>query len=259
MKRLISRWLTLLLIIGTLTACHPWIPSPPTPRPPRVIRVVGSSDLAPVVKQAEERAREVEPTWHLVYTPTNTTTGLRLLRQGRGDVALASWLSQRPGDGLSVYSLGMDAIAVIVHPGVGVEALDRRTLQRLFEGRYLRWARVGGNDVPIRLVSREEGSGTRMAFETLMMEGHPVALTAVVMPSAQDVVRYVARHEGAIGYVSIRLVHQGVDVLAIDGHLPTKEAIERGQYPLVRETYAVFRPTARDVVDLFVGSDGREP
>jgi len=216
----------------------------PAPPLPQTVQVVGSSDMAPWVQKARIRAQRHVPPVELFYTPTDTTIGLHLLQAGRADVALASWLPQGPPAGYLTDSLGQDAIAIIVHPGVQLATLDLDLLRHIFSGRYLTWSALGGAHIPLRLVSREKGSGTRAAFEHKVMGKEPVALTAVVMATAQDVVTYVARHDGAIGYVSWRLVNSRVRVVAVNGILPTESNLQTGVYPLKREVFALFSPDA---------------
>ena len=195
--------------------------------------------MAPLVVDIQARGRRMSPPVEVRYLPVGTEMGLRLLKAGKADLALASWLPQGPPQGFVAVALGEDDIAVIVHPQVGVRALDLDTLQRVFEGRYLSWADVGGNEIPLRLVSREAGSGTRAAFESLVMGERSVALTAIVMPSAQAVVEYVSRHEGAIGYVSARWQGEGVSVLRVENVAPGDP-----DYPLRRTVYAVLPENA---------------
>ncbi len=246
----------LLLVVGTLLlACSgPGRGIPPTPVLPRLLHIVGATDMAPQVDAIRARAATLSPPVEVRYTPTDTDTGVRLLAEGRADVALASWLPDGPPPGLTAIPLGQADIAVVTHPAAGVEALDMETLRRVFEGRYLSWEEVGGADVPIRLVSREAGSGTRAAFETLVMGEARVALTAVVMPSGKAVVDYVARHEGAIGYVAAPLVGQKarVTVLRVDDLHPGD-----ADYPLRRALFALVREDApRWVVELLTSNGG---
>lgn len=192
--------------------------------------------MAPQVDAIRARAVTLSPPVDVRYTPTNTATGLRLLAEGRADVALASWLPDGPPAGFTAIPLGQDDIAVVAHPTAGVEDLDVGTLRRVFEGRYLSWEEIGGANEPIRLVSREDGSGTRAAFETLVMGDARVALTAIVMPSGEAVIEYVARHEGAVGYATAPPLGKEARVitLRVDGLLPGNAT-----YPLRRALYAV--------------------
>lgn len=238
--RLASWGLPILLLAGYLTACLAPTPAlPPSPELPRVVRVVGATDMAPFVDDLRARAQALNPPVEVRYTPTNTATGLRLLREGRADLALASWLPDGPPPGFQALAIAEDDVSIVVHPRTGISALSLEEVRRVFEGRYLSWAEVGGQDVPIRMVSREEGSGTRDAFEHLVMGEARVALTAVVLPSGRDVVGYVARHEGAVGYVSARLVGNAARIVQVDGTRPGRD-----DYPLRRTLYLVLPETA---------------
>ncbi|MFN2167901.1 MAG: substrate-binding domain-containing protein, partial [Anaerolineae bacterium] len=114
-------------------------------------------------------------------------------------------------------------------------------LQDLFGGRAYEWVAVGGRVAQgsVQPVSREDGSGTRAAFEALVMGDQPVTPLAVVAPSPQAVVEYVAGHSQALGYVSMDQVTPGVKVLRIEGELPTPETASQGSYPLSHELWVV--------------------
>ncbi len=220
--------------------------TPPTPLPvptPQLIRVVGSSDLTPVVDVMREALASSDELVNVQFMPTNSSVGWRQLRQGKADVALLSQAPEKVPESVQLIPVGQDAIAIIVHPRVGVTTVSYEQAQRLFAGRYLSWKALGGHDVSVRLVSREEGSGTRASFERLLMQGIPVALTARVLPNASEVVAFVARWEGSVGYVSAALADPRVDVLALNGILPTALNVQTGTYPLVRPVYmATLRP-----------------
>jgi phosphate transport system substrate-binding protein len=117
----------------------------------------------------------------------------------------------------------------------------------------------------LTVVSREEGSGTRASFESAVLGGHDVTLTAVVMPSSQAVIEYVARTPGAIGYVSSlrlgELLADGVRVVPVEGILPTPDAISDGSYPISRPLHlaAAAQPTgeAREFSQWALGAEGQ--
>ncbi len=71
------------------------------------------------------------------------------------------------------------------------------------------------------------------------MDGRAVTPLAVVAPSSQAVVEYVAAHPDAIGYVSMGVVGPEVKVLKIEGELPTSATVSRASYPLSRELWLV--------------------
>ena len=113
-------------------------------------------------------------------------------------------------------ALAQDAVAVIVNAANPASGLSLAQLREVFQGRALDWSSLGWGNQEVIVVSREDGSGTRAAFEAAVMEGRPVTLNAVVQPDGDAVVGYVARAPGAIGYVSHARVAGGAGQLDRD-------------------------------------------
>ena len=95
----------------------------------------------------------------------------------------------------------------------------------------------------IHVFTREDGSGTRTAFEELFglleidPDGKHASLTqpeAVVARSNGVVLSGVSADPAAIGYLSVGSLNHTVRALPIDGEMPTEEAIRSGRYPAAR-------------------------
>jgi phosphate transport system substrate-binding protein len=149
----------------------------------------------------------------------------------------------RTGERLLAYTVvAQDAIVLVVNEDNPLRQLAMHEIRGMFEGRTSNWAEVGGHDADIVVISREDGSGTREAFEEAVMRGRRVAPTALIMPSSQAVSDYVRLHEGAIGYLSLGWLGPGIAALAVDDIEPTREAVEDRSYPIVRPLLLVSRP-----------------
>ena len=85
---------------------------------------------------------------------------------------------------------------------------------------------------------------------------------AVVAPSPQAVVEYVAGHTHALGYVSMDQVTPDVKVLKIEGEWPTPETAGRGSYPLSHELWLVTAnpppPAVQRFLDFVRGPAGQQ-
>ncbi len=86
----------------------------------------------------------------------------------------------------------------------------------------------------VTAVSREEGSGTRDAFETLL--NLPETDTGTVAESTEEALKTVEKDENAIAYVaySAATATEG-KILQIDGVAPSEDSISDDSYPLCRE------------------------
>ena len=214
----------------------------------QTIRAQGSTTLSPLLAELAAAYHEQTPPVSVAVDGAGTGYGLEALRTGEADLAMASWL---PGDlspSWRATPIARDGIAVIVHPDNPIEGLGILQLQDLFSGRTYEWEAAGAGATfgVVQPVSREEGSGTRAAFEQLAMEGQSVTPRAVVVTSSQGVVDYVASHRDAIGYVSTGYLSPGVKALTVEREAPTPEAVRQGSYPLCRELWLVTAdpPTA---------------
>ena len=110
-------------------------------------------------------------------------------------------------------------------------------LRALYRGETLDWGAVGGAGGEPIIVSREDGSGTRAAFEALVMGDARVTLNALVMPTGQAVVDYVASHRGAVGYVSTAVLTDTVRAVPVEDIAPAASTVRSGAYPLGRMLY----------------------
>lgn len=105
-------------------------------------------------------------------------------------------------------TIGQDGVAVIVHVA-GVSNLTTEQVAKIFNGTYTNWNQVGGPDETIRVISREDGSGTRECFDNAMkaeVSGWSLMDGCVNCQSTTMVISNVQSTEGSIGYISIGYV-----------------------------------------------------
>lgn len=253
-------WCWLVAALFILAACQP---PDVAPRRTTVVRIAGSSAMQPVLYELTTAFTRQHPTVRFEVTGGGSTTGEERVMAGQVDLAASTLISPTVPTTARRTPIGIDGLAIIVHPSNPITTSTMSELQALYSGRVFNWAEVGGPPAEVLLISREDGSGSRQLFEARVMGEEPVALTAVVMPTSDDVVTYVAEHPNAIGYVSRAYVlaalaqlaadttavatpdeaaHAlGVKVVAIDGQVPTQQAIQTQTYLLSQPLYLVSR------------------
>lgn len=157
--------------------------------------------------------------------------------------------------------VALDGIAIVVNRANPINAIMRSQIAQLFAGEVSSWptGALSGKDIVV--LSREAGSGTRDAFETMSMNGTRVTRTAIVLPSEADIVDYIAKHPEAIGYTSMGALTSEVRALMVDDVPLTPQTVENLKYPFVR-TLAFIVPQAPDpgiqkFIDFVLGSEGQ--
>jgi phosphate transport system substrate-binding protein len=117
-----------------------------------------------------------------------------------------------------------------------------------------------GRAETIRVIAREEGSGTRSAFGELLDMEETVE-TAEISSSTGVVLQTVAVDPGAVGYVSLRALGTGVKAVSVDGVEATIEAVRSGEYSLARRFLLCFReldPLSGDFLTYVQSREGQE-
>lgn len=216
--------------------------------------VLGSESLRPLVAACAEDLVERRRGLQIVVRGGGTQRGLDALRRGEADLAMASrplsdaerrWRDE-PGPGARLHALAHEAIAIVVHPSVPVDALTLQQLARVLDGTTADWQALGGPPLPVAVVGRLEGSGTAAVVEDRVLAGGELSATALRLPTHDEVLRQVAATPGAIGYVAAgfasqpRAGHEGLRTLALAADAdrpalrPEAAAVARGDYPLAR-------------------------
>lgn len=159
--------------------------------------------------------------------------------------------------GLRGFPIALITFVVVVNKSTNVTGLSLRELRSIYarEGGPTTWNRIkGGASLPIRLVGRTDGSGTRVIFEErLLAEPEPELssgdclrkdeLRAAIRTircersSQAQVLDMVDRVPGAIGYAELHTAadarrHPGLRILTLDGKR-ADAPLGEGGYPFV--------------------------
>ncbi len=231
-----------------------WSACNATVDPPRPVYLTaaGSTAMAPLVEDLAAAFHERQTFVTIDINGGGSALGREMAAAGQVDLGLISWLPDGPPDDTRATVVARDGLALIVHTTNPVTDLTLLQAHDLFSGRAVDWDQVGGSPGLVQVVSREDGAGTRAAFEAMVMAGDRVTPTALVMPNSQAVVDYVARDATAIGYVSMGYVNSEVRQVSIEGLSPTSENVSRREYHLTRELIILSRTDALPQAQAFL-------
>lgn len=203
------------------------------------LRVAGSSSMEKLTNILAEGFMEKYPEISVSVQFTGSGAGIESLIEGRVDIGISSRyldLGEKM-EGAVENIIGLDGIAICVDSTNGIAGLTSEQLKDIYRGRIRNWAELGGDSVPIVVIGREAGSGTRSAFEELLGLEEQCAY-GNELDSTGAVAARVASTPGAIGYVSFDVAeHTSVRTLktvSLDGNEPTASNIGTGDYSLYR-------------------------
>jgi phosphate transport system substrate-binding protein len=200
------------------------------------LTVTGSTTVLPIAEVAAEEFQTAHPGKRVLVAGVGSSAGIESVSNGTSDIGTSS-RDLKPEEeslGLVDTPIALDAVAVIVNPSNPVDGLTKTQVAEVFEGKITNWNQVGGPDLEIGLVNRDEASGTREAFSKIVLGGKGFDPTAAVLPGTGQVRSVVAQAASGVGYISLGFVDSSVKALSIDGISANEQTVADGTYPISR-------------------------
>ncbi|MFD6351778.1 substrate-binding domain-containing protein [Nocardia tengchongensis] len=225
------------------------------------LTLVGSTAFEPAVRDAATAYAKHCAGTTFAFEFDGSDRGLsRVDEDGKNDPGLLAITDGPKGVGypnLLPRTLALSLFTMIVNPSVGVHDLSAQQIRDIYAGPVDNWQLVGGPDLPVRVVHRALGSGTRETFRKHVLgDDQPPApaatscrtLAATNPPGASfceapvtnDMLKTIADLPGSIGYseYSDAAKTPGVKAVTIDGHRPARDQVLDHTYPFWSVEYA---------------------
>lgn len=216
----------------------------------------GSTSMEKMVNALKDGVLYDYPNLNLEPQFTGSSAGIEAVLNGTSDIGNSSrdLKEEELNQGLVSNVVAIDAIAIVTDVNNPTNNLTREQLIDIYTGKIRNWKEVGGYDMPIVVIGREAGSGTRSAFEELLGIQDQCDYVNEVNESGPIVVK-VRSIPGAIGYVSLDVVDDTIKTLAIDDIEVNETTIKDGSYslqrPFVMATMGTIEEQSQPVKDLF--------
>jgi phosphate transport system substrate-binding protein len=236
-------YLAWLIFCFIFLSCH---------RPQASLTVVGSTSVQPFAEILAEEFMKNHPQEKIFIQGGGSSAGIQAVLSEACPLGMSSRNLTPQEKGLLAIPIAYDAIAVIVHRQNPLTNLSKVQVQKIFTRQIKNWQELGWENRPITLVTREEGSGTREAFQHLIMEDKEISLAALVQDSNGAIRQVVGDDPQAIGYISLGLLNEKVKALPIDGVEPNLENIRNRRYKIVRPFLFVLKKEPSGVLKDFL-------
>ncbi|WP_019498545.1 substrate-binding domain-containing protein [Pseudanabaena sp. PCC 6802] len=234
-----------------------------------VFRVSGSGTAIPIVKKLAEVYTQKHPNSQLQFeSGTNSGGAIKGVIQEKLDLAVVNRpLSKAESKEAIVYQpFARDAIAFVAHKPVPTKNFSTTQIQDIYAGKLTNWQQLGGQNAPIIVLDRDPGESARKLGLLPFMQNRPVQVQTIVLSKAKDMVESLDSTPYAFGYSSLGLMQildpQHVEVLSLDGTLPSVDTVAGGKYPWYLTLGLVHRrnpaPELQSFVNFAVGPEGRQ-
>jgi len=216
------------------------------------VNIAGSTSVMPFSEKLAEHFMLDHPTFAVNVQAGGSTAGVQACITHTVDIGMCSRDLKADEQVLTAIPICYDGIAIVVNPLNPVTSLSLAQVRSIFNGSVKNWSQLGWIDRRIDAVSREEGSGTRGAFEELVMRTDTIDDATMVQDSNGSVREVVATDPYAIGYLSLGIVDERVVAVAIDNVKPSVETIKHKSYKIVRPFLYLTMGTPSEAAQLFI-------
>ena len=247
---------TVALSISMLSACRRDTGS--------AVTVAGSTSVQPYAEVLAEAFAAGRPDAIINVQGGGSSAGISAALSGAADIGMSSRELTDEESALWYVEIAKDGLVIVVHPDNPLANLTPGQACGIYSGEITRWSEIDDgvrSDAKIHVITREEGSGTRSAFESMVMGSVPITPKALVQDSNGAVRQLVSSDINAIGFISLGLADPSVKALWLDGVMPTEENVMNGSYTLHRPFIFVSltEPTGltRAFIDFTISPEGR--
>ncbi len=253
----------------------------------------GSTTWAPIRGGIDPQLQQIFPGLQLTYQPPinqppGSSVGIQMLINGEIDFAQTSrplspaekQQAKQQGLALQEIPIVIEGVAVVTHPELPIENLSQTDLRDIYTGKTNNWQQLGGPDLPIMPISREDVGGTVIFFSQTVLNGEALATSVQRSNSTTEALRLTANTPGSIYFASApEVVGQcTVKPISIDQqppyqlpyidlqqcpnprNQPNLKGFESGEYPLIRPLYIVGNtdiPIVQAYAELLLSTEGQ--
>lgn len=244
MKKTIA-FLTAAVLALSFAACGAPAASTPAPAPAAgttststaalsgKVSTGGSTSVEKVIGALNEAFMQQNTGVSVTYDPTGSGAGITGATDGTLDIGLSSRALKDTETGLTATVFALDGIAIIVNKENKVADLTLDQIAKIAKGEIKNWSEVGGADGEIVFYGREAGSGTRDGFESILGVADACVYTEELTATGA-VIGKVQSNANAIGYASLASVDEKVNLVTVEGIVPTEATVKDGSYKIQR-------------------------
>jgi phosphate transport system substrate-binding protein len=188
---------------------------------------------------------------HPVSVPpsSGSTGGIRSVIAGEAVLARVArpLRESEAAAGLKYKPFARDLVLFVVGRGVKVRNLTTAQIDDIFSGKILNWREVGGEEAPVRVLTREPDDSSLD-----VIRGHMAPFRTMVFSTFSkclyhdhEMVEALAKYRNSIGWLtgsSFQSIKDRAGALAVDGVSPTRQNVFSGTYNLVEEYALVYKP-----------------
>ena len=229
------------------------------------ISISGSTSVGPLMEKIQEKYEEENNNITLEIQQNGSGAGIKDVISGISEIGMSSReLKDEEKTSVQGTTVAYDGIALLVNTENPVSNISLEDVKKIYTGEITNWKELGGDDSPIVVVSREEGSGTRDAFQEIVgYKSEELTKDATISDGSGAVKTTVAGNKNAIGFASFEYIDNTVKALSVNDIEPTAENVKAGDYKISRPFILVTKEDSltengQKLMDFVLSTEGQQ-
>ncbi len=228
------------------------------------VTISGSTSVGSPMEKLAEAFEDKNSGVKVEVQQLGSSAGIKNAIEGVSEIGMSSrdLKDEEKSSGLKETIIATDGIAVITNKANKVTDLTLDQVKDIYTGKITNWKEVGGEDAPIVVVSREDGSGTRDGFqEKVGFESEELIKDAQISDGSGNIKSTVEGNANAIGYISFGYVDEAVNAVKVDGVEINHETVANNEYVIARPFILVNKDgisdNAQALIDFILSDEGQ--
>ncbi|ALC87910.1 phosphate ABC transporter substrate-binding protein [Bacillus sp. FJAT-22090] len=228
------------------------------------VSISGSTSVGPLAEKLAAKYTEEDNT-NIEINQIGSSAGITNAISGVSEIGMSSrdLKEEEKANGLNEVVIAYDGIVVVTHPSNKVKDLTMEQIKQIFTGEVTNWKELGGNDMEIVVVSREDGSGSRDAFQEIVdYSSGELVRSAIIASGNGNIKTTVANNKHAVGFISFEYIDESISTINVSGVEANAENVLQGKYSLSRPFLFVYKEgqltdAGQRFIDFILSEDGQ--
>ncbi|SES42070.1 phosphate ABC transporter substrate-binding protein [Psychrobacillus sp. OK032] len=228
------------------------------------VSISGSTSVGPLAEKLAAKYSETDNT-NIEINQIGSSAGITNATSGVSEIGMSSrdLKEEEIANGLNEVVIAYDGIVVVTHPSNKVKDLTMEQVKQIFTGEVTNWKELGGNDMEIVVVSREDGSGSRDAFQEIVdYSSGELVRNSIIASGNGNIKTTVANNKHAVGFISFEYIDESISTIDIHGVEANAENVLQGKYSLSRPFLFVYKEgkltdAGQRFIDFILSEDGQ--
>lgn len=229
------------------------------------ISVSGSTSVGPLMGKLAEKYEESNSNVSIEINQVASSAGIKDVINGVSELGMSSReLKDDEKTEVKETVIAYDGIAIITNVNNPIKNITLEQIKDIYTGKITNWKDIDSTkDAPIVVVSREEGSGTRDAFQEIIGYSSEELLGEAMISNANGAVQEtVAGNENAIGFVSFEYLNDKINAVNVEGVTPEADNVKSGEYKISRPFLLVTKEgnlseEGQNIIDYILSEEGQ--